>query len=527
MALQYRWIQRLAEAERVQLASGLEAVAERFVEASGRDLVQLYLAFQVDGGNCHRAASEKLRSWRLGASDAALVRAAYCLRPTPDGWSSRALDGSPLAGQLAPEIALELGFEPAASFPIGESFHPGIPALVVPAVPVVDAIPGGEGAANSSVVGGDFVVLLLDEVAVHQRWLPALFAAAAGGEAYEYRLRRRRGAVVAHGSPWVPTQRPPDFSTAVFSLSRSLSDRPDASPAAGSKVTRRALVVRGEGPSPWVLDLWLRRGPVEQLVASTLNRNLFLAAFILGLLAVSVVLMWRTTRRSRELARRQLDFVAGVSHELRTPLAVITSAGQNLRDGLIDDPEQGRRYGQAILREGRRLERFVEQVLSYAGALASERRYSPVPTDARALLRRSLEVCAVLDHAIVDAVENPMVLVDPDAVGAALEGLIDNAVKYGRGDNWLRVVQSRLGDRLKVVLEDRGPGLRRDEIGGLFEPFVRGSGARQQGVRGSGLGLGLARQAIVGQGGSLALRAAVPQGLVCEILLPLAAEEAQ
>ncbi len=58
-----------------------------------------------------------------------------------------------------------------------------------------------------------------------------------------------------------------------------------------------------------------------------------------------------STRRAQRTAAQQVEFVASVSHELRTPLAVIRSAGENLADGVVDSPEQVRRYGALVAEE--------------------------------------------------------------------------------------------------------------------------------------------------------------------------------
>ena len=48
------------------------------------------------------------------------------------------------------------------------------------------------------------------------------------------------------------------------------------------------------------------------------------------------------TRRAQRLAQQKMEFVAAISHELRTPLAVICSAGENLADGVVHDPQRAR-----------------------------------------------------------------------------------------------------------------------------------------------------------------------------------------
>ena len=107
-------------------------------------------------------------------------------------------------------------------------------------------------------------------------------------------------------------------------------------------------------------------------MAKTRGRNLAIGLGVLTLLGGSAAFLAVAGHRARALARQQMTFVAAVSHELRTPLAAIRSAGQNLADGVVSDPEQVRRYGAMVHREGERLTALVEQTLELSGMLGGD-----------------------------------------------------------------------------------------------------------------------------------------------------------
>src|SRR5258708_17838665 len=88
---------------------------------------------------------------------------------------------------------------------------------------------------------------------------------------------------------------------------------------------------------------------------------------ILAVLAGTVLALVAMLRGAERLRLQQLEFVAGVTHELNTPVAALTSAGQNLADGIIAEPSQVARYGAAIVKESRRLTEMIGQVLAYGG----------------------------------------------------------------------------------------------------------------------------------------------------------------
>ena len=90
-------------------------------------------------------------------------------------------------------------------------------------------------------------------------------------------------------------------------------------------------------------------------------------------MAATMGILIATTHRAQRLAKLQMDFVTGVSHELRTPLAVISSAADNIADGVVDNKEQLMRYGKAIKSQTRQLIQLVEQILLFAAT--RENRY--------------------------------------------------------------------------------------------------------------------------------------------------------
>ena len=107
-----------------------------------------------------------------------------------------------------------------------------------------------------------------------------------------------------------------------------------------------------------------------------------------------------STRRSQQLARQQMEFVATVSHELRTPLAVVRSAADNLADGVVQDEAQVRKYGELVRSEGRRLTEMVEQILEFAGIQSGQRTLTPrADPRRRADRRRAARLGTLIDAA--------------------------------------------------------------------------------------------------------------------------------
>lgn len=284
-------------------------------------------------------------------------------------------------------------------------------------------------------------------------------------------------------------------------------------------------------PGAWTLLARRRDGTLEGAVQRVRRRNLGVSLGVLGLLAVTAGVLAVTTARAQSLARQQIEFVAGVSHELNTPLTAIRTAGENLADGVVADAAQVRRYGALISTEGRRLSSMVGQVLDFAGMQSRRRSYRLQSVPVRQLIEGALRDSRLLLEQAGLAVEQqvaadlPPVMADATAMQGALQNLIENAVKHGGQGGWLGVSASaRSPGEVDIAIADRGPGVRREDKGRIFEPFFRGRGALAAGVAGSGLGLSLVRHVVEGHGGKVMVESDGPSsGSIFRITLPAVA----
>jgi signal transduction histidine kinase len=284
---------------------------------------------------------------------------------------------------------------------------------------------------------------------------------------------------------------------------------------------RRGLAVepeRGANPAfrqAGALNLVARHhsGSLEAAVENRRIRDLLEAFGILFLLAAAMVTLVLSLQRTRTLARRQMDFVAGISHELRNPLTAIQSAGYALAKGAVKEEEKIRRYGQIISREGQRLTRMVEQVLSYAGIEQSVKQYDWQIVRMEEVLEMVLqEYVSVFEEEAwevkVKSDRNlPPLSADPKALKSCLRNLIDNSLKYADEVKILQIeVNSRLDSGrswIDVSVQDRGRGLSSSEIQRIFEPFYRGADHLASSKPGTGLGLALVERHVKAHGGKV------------------------
>ena len=209
------------------------------------------------------------------------------------------------------------------------------------------------------------------------------------------------------------------------------------------------------------------------------------------------------TSRVSRLLTMQRDFVADASHQLRTPLTGLRLQLEELREATADDDPRAKRLD-AGMSEVDRLSQMVDEllVLSRAG----EHDQPGTDVDLAEAADRALERWGkAADDAGVELVrmrrDGPSsVWCTPADLDRALDALIENAIRYGPPASRVAIVN---GERRIEILDD-GPGLEPGEEEAVFERFHRGHAGRQ-GVKGTGLGLPIARELVEQWDGSVTI----------------------
>src|SRR6266536_1046791 len=115
----------------------------------------------------------------------------------------------------------------------------------------------------------------------------------------------------------------------------------------------------------------------------------------------------------------------------------------------------------------------------------------------------------------------PALRADPLRLQQVLGNLLSNAVKYTGPGGKVRVKAGYDGQRWQIRVADNGMGIPADELGSLFDRFVRASNARTAGLPGTGLGLAVVKAITELHGGTVEVRSVVEHGTAFTIYLPV------
>jgi len=288
----------------------------------------------------------------------------------------------------------------------------------------------------------------------------------------------------------------------------------------------------GGDSSDWTLVVQHKDGSLEDSVAAIRRRNLAMSFGVLLVLAATMGIVVITSQRARRLAKLQMDFVAAVSHELRTPLTVISSAAENIADGVVNNNQQMKRYGSVIKTQAHHLIQLVEQVLQFAATRQHRHQYHMQRLEVAQVVGSALEGTAGLIEAAGFTVDKeirpdlPSIEGDAVALSQCLQNLISNAVKYGGQARWLGIRASliRVGhnEEIQISVEDKGDGVAADEIDHIFEPFYRSASVVAAQIHGTGLGLPLAKRIAEDMNGWLRVSSQLGKGSRFVLHLPVA-----
>ena len=279
-------------------------------------------------------------------------------------------------------------------------------------------------------------------------------------------------------------------------------------------------------------------------------------------------------RRQARLNELKSNFVSSVSHELRAPIASVRLMAESLERGKAAEPAKQQQYFHFIVQECRRLSSLVENVLDFSRIEQGRKNYEFEPTDLSAMVRQTVALLEPLASErqvrllLVAPEPGPgegdlQLRADGKSLQQALVNLIDNALKHSPKGETVRVGMGREGrgpgaegrrksevrsskyewgegegkdgvartvvgeaiipdsvGRIRLWVEDRGPGIPAAEHRKIFERFYRlGSELRRE-SQGVGIGLSIVKHIVEAHGGRIEVRSEPGQGSRFTIELP-------
>ncbi|MFN3938091.1 MAG: sensor histidine kinase [Gemmobacter sp.] len=227
-------------------------------------------------------------------------------------------------------------------------------------------------------------------------------------------------------------------------------------------------------------------------------------------------------RLTAELERRDA-FIANAAHQLRNPVAAIRAQAE----AALSTPDSADRAARLadLSDAAARLSRITRQLLRHDIATHARPQADAAPADLHAIAvevarRHAPRAVAADVELALEAPDTPLpVRADPLLVAEAVDNLIDNALTYGaRPGGQIVLTLTAQGPMARLSVADDGPGIPPDRRAAVFERFVR---LVDDGGRGCGLGLPIARAVARAAGGDLQIGEDAATGCRMDLTLPM------
>ena len=228
----------------------------------------------------------------------------------------------------------------------------------------------------------------------------------------------------------------------------------------------------------------------------------------------------------QESLKGKSEFLSRVSHELRSPLQGVVSALDVIEERFTKDAAQAELLSR-IRRGATVLNTQLRDLLTLARGDVGKMEINPMPFEVGELVASvSREVRAEAEAKglalVVDAPAEPIfVVADPARIDQVLTNLLTNATRHTKVGTVRLTLHPYDGAQgcLRFEVSDTGPGIDKERIPTLFDPYTRFGEITRKGD-GAGLGLAIVRSVLQFLGGKVSVSSETGRGTRFQVTIP-------
>ncbi|WP_458104208.1 ATP-binding protein [Bacillus sp. PK3-037] len=244
-----------------------------------------------------------------------------------------------------------------------------------------------------------------------------------------------------------------------------------------------------------------------------------------------IVLVFHDMTETKKLEQMRKDFVANVSHELKTPITSIKGFTETLLDGAMEDKEALSEFLSIILKESKRLQSLVQDLLDLSKIEQQNFTLSIETFDAVKMLA---DIETLLKHKATErgislqlnVAKDPLYVAgDPHRLKQVFLNLVNNALTYTPEKGSVAINVKPGETEIQIEVSDTGIGIQKEEIPRIFERFYRVDKDRSRNSGGTGLGLAIVKHLIEAHEGKIDVTSEPGRGTVFTVTLKRAAEK--
>jgi len=237
--------------------------------------------------------------------------------------------------------------------------------------------------------------------------------------------------------------------------------------------------------------------------------------------ALSVSIKELSDKLSHQEALRK-RLTSDMAHELRTPIAILQSYIEAFMDGIWEPDIEKLTM---VYEEINRLTRMIEELSDLSIIESDEIKLNKSKVNLSELIRSIAEnYRAVLINKNITfklEIQTDIELIgDPDHLNRIFFNILSNAYKYSNENGKIRISLKKIDNAIKIIVEDTGIGIPKEDIKYIFERFYRSDLSRNKGTGGTGIGLTITKSLVEANSGQISIESEEGKGtkVICKFM---------
>ncbi len=219
-------------------------------------------------------------------------------------------------------------------------------------------------------------------------------------------------------------------------------------------------------------------------------------------------------------------FFSIISHDLRSPFSSIFSFSEFLKDDINElTKEETALFAEKIYEAAQNVFALLENLLTWSRIQSGKMKYEPAHFSINSRIN---QIIKLFEHIAANKKitlsnkmsGNTIAFADEDMISSVLQNLISNALKFTSADDEVFITNNNHTDRLEILVNDTGIGIKPEDIDKLFRIDVNHSTYGTNQEKGSGLGLILCKEMVEKNNGTIAVESKFGKGTTFKITLP-------
>lgn len=249
--------------------------------------------------------------------------------------------------------------------------------------------------------------------------------------------------------------------------------------------------------------------------------SLIIFTIVIGLLFYSI----KNYIKQKKIADVKTDFVNNITHELKTPLATLSLATKMLKNEAVkEQPQLVDNTIKTIERQNTRLQKLIDQVLNNSmGYQEIELHKEEVQIEAYINMVFDDFLLSVNSNQVTLKrafnITKPKISIDKFYLTTALLNILENAVKYSKGNVVIDAIINTETD-LNISISDNGIGISDKDMSQIFDKFYRVGNNEIHDVKGLGLGLFYTNQILKAHSGRITVKSRLDKGSTFILTIP-------